>query len=75
MTGTLTGGEQRPWGRTSVSDFQVALAERFHCILCVPIPSFPFSQDYLTVWKRTSFFVRDDDHDDGDHADDEEGNG
>ena len=46
---------QSPWGRTSTSEFQVTLAEKFHNVLAVQLPSFPFGRDYLSVWKRTEF--------------------
>ena len=46
---------QAPWGRTSSSDFQVTLSEEFHCILSASLPRFPFSRDYITVWKRTKW--------------------
>lgn len=46
---------QSPWGRTSTSEFQVALAEKFHNVLTVQLPTFPFGRDYLSVWKRTEF--------------------
>jgi hypothetical protein len=52
-TGSYTGGHQAPFGRTSSSDFQVALCEAFHCVLVVPLVSFPFARDCLSVWKRT----------------------
>ena len=46
---------QRPWGRTSSSKFQEALAARFHCVIQAEIPRFPHSRDAITVWKRTQF--------------------
>lgn len=52
-TGTLSAGLQAPWGRTSGSDFQVQLSESFHCLLRMRLPCFPFSNDYLSVWKRS----------------------
>jgi len=52
-TGTVTASIQSPWGRTTSSDFQVNLSSKFHCLLQARIPSFPFSNDYITVWKRT----------------------
>eukprot|EP00607_Mallomonas_marina_P004720 CAMPEP_0182429438 /NCGR_PEP_ID=MMETSP1167-20130531/28902_1 /TAXON_ID=2988 /ORGANISM="Mallomonas Sp, Strain CCMP3275" /LENGTH=259 /DNA_ID=CAMNT_0024613141 /DNA_START=207 /DNA_END=986 /DNA_ORIENTATION=+ len=52
-TGTYNGSDQSPWGRTSSSDFQVKLSQLFHCLLYVRLPSFPFSNDYLSVWKRS----------------------
>ena len=53
--GTLAGEPQSAWGRTSGSDFQVELAEQFHCLMKINLPRFPFSNDCLTVWKRTRF--------------------
>lgn len=44
---------QAPWGRTTSAEFQVALAEEFHCLLVAEIPRFPFSRDCISVWKRT----------------------
>lgn len=55
QTGTISGAPQAPFGRTTGSDFNVFLAEKFHCILSASIPSFPFSKDCITVWKRTRF--------------------
>lgn len=46
---------QAPWGRTTSPEFQIALAEEFHCILTASIPRFPFSTDCITVWKRTQW--------------------
>lgn len=57
VTGGTLSYPQAPWGRTTSSDFQVALAEDFHCILITPLPRFPFSNDYLTVWKRTRWVL------------------
>ncbi len=54
-TGTKTGGSQAPWGRTTSADFQVNLAEKYHCVLQYKIPSFPFANDYITVWKKTKW--------------------
>lgn len=54
-TGCASGPPQTPWGRTSTSEFQVALAEDFHNVLTVQLPSFPFGRDYLSVWKRTEY--------------------
>lgn len=54
-TGTRSGGLQAPWGRTTGADFQVALAESFHCVLSYALPSMPFAKDYLTVWVRTKW--------------------
>lgn len=54
-TGTLSGGSQAPFGRTTGSDFSVALAESFHCLLTASLPNFPFGKDCITVWKRTQF--------------------
>eukprot|EP00602_Paraphysomonas_sp_CaronLab_P008966 CAMPEP_0185021082 /NCGR_PEP_ID=MMETSP1103-20130426/3744_1 /TAXON_ID=36769 /ORGANISM="Paraphysomonas bandaiensis, Strain Caron Lab Isolate" /LENGTH=282 /DNA_ID=CAMNT_0027552379 /DNA_START=23 /DNA_END=871 /DNA_ORIENTATION=+ len=52
-TGCASGSPQSPWGRSSSPDFQVKLSEFYHCVASVPLVSFPFSRDYLTVWKRT----------------------
>lgn len=54
-TGTLSGQPQAPFGRTTGSEFSVALAESFHCLLVASLPRFPFSKDCITVWKRTVF--------------------
>jgi hypothetical protein len=54
-TGTLSGGVQAPFGRTTGSDFSIALAESFHCLLTASLPRFPFSKDCITVRKRTVF--------------------
>lgn len=29
------------------------LSEQFHMVLALPLTSFPFGRDFLTVWKRT----------------------
>lgn len=55
ITGTQSGGLQRPWGRSSSADFQVELMETFHLLLVTRLPSFPVARDHLTVWRRTSF--------------------
>jgi hypothetical protein len=52
-TGTCNASQQAPWGRTTTSSFQVILSKYFHCLLHIKIDSFPFSNDYLSVWKRT----------------------
>ncbi len=52
-TGCASGAPQAPWGRSSSPDFQVKLSELYHCVISIPLPSFPFSRDFLTVWKRT----------------------
>jgi hypothetical protein len=31
----------------------VKLSEQFHMVLALPLTSFPFGRDFLTVWKRT----------------------
>jgi len=54
-TGTLSGQPQAPFGRTTGSEFSVALAETFHCLLVAGLPRFPFSKDCISVWKRTVF--------------------
>ena len=38
---------------------QVQLATTFHKVLAVPLPSWPCSQDSLTVWKRTTTCIAD----------------
>ena len=70
-TGTKVGGLQTPWGRTTSSDFQVALLENFHNVLVYKLPSFPFANDYVTVWKRSEWTVMPKDEDD----EEEEGEG
>lgn len=56
FTGTLMGTPVAPFGRTSSADFQVSLAESFHCVLIVQLSNnFPISSDCLSVWKRTKF--------------------
>jgi hypothetical protein len=54
-TGATLSYPQAPWGRTSSPEFQIALAEEFHCILTASIPRFPFSNDCISVWKRTQW--------------------
>jgi len=49
-TGTLL---ENPWGRTTAEDFQLALHCDFHKVLSLPLPAWPLSRDFLTVWKRT----------------------
>jgi len=56
VTGCVSGAPQAPWGRTSSSDFQQRLYADYHCVLTLPLESFPFSRDFLTVWKRTVLF-------------------
>jgi len=53
MTGTCSGFPQAPFGRTTNSQFQIELMEHFHCILLAELPRFPFSKDYISVWKRS----------------------
>ena len=56
LTGTHAAGLQRPWGRTTCSEFQVELATAFHCVLNQKLAgAFPHSNDYISVWKRTQF--------------------
>lgn len=55
-TGCISGAPQAPWGRTSSPDFQERLFKDYHCVLTMPLESFPFSRDFLTVWKRTVMF-------------------
>ncbi|KAJ1415374.1 hypothetical protein B484DRAFT_160361 [Ochromonadaceae sp. CCMP2298] len=54
-TGTLSGGDQAPFGRSTGAEFSVALASTFHCLLCAFLPRMPYSNDCITVWKRTDF--------------------
>lgn len=56
VTGCVSGAPQAPWGRTSSPDFQQRLYADYHCVLTLPLESFPFSRDFLTVWKRTVMF-------------------
>lgn len=52
--GTYFGPPQAPFGRTSSADFQVQLAENFHCLLVADLQHrFPYSRDTISVWKRT----------------------
>lgn len=53
--GTISGAPQAPFGRTTSAEFTVALAESFHCLLKASIPRFPFSNDCISVWKRTNW--------------------
>jgi len=55
VTGTKTGGAQSPWGRSTSSDFQVALSESFSLVLQAKLPCFPYANDYISVWKRKVF--------------------
>ena len=56
LTGTLGGGGQAPYGRTSSSEFQVTLCQSFHCLLvCNLEVSLPFGKDCISVWKRTNY--------------------
>ena len=68
--GTRSGPPQAPFGRTTTADFQVKLAESFHCMLVADIPTFPFAKDTISVWKRTVFVsglppASEDDEEDG----------
>lgn len=74
-TGTKRGYPQAPFGRTTASDGQVMLMERYHCVLMAEIPRYPFSQDCITVWKQTNWVEgrRQDDNDKDDVG--EEANG
>ena len=55
-TGTLGGGGQAPYGRTSSSEFQVTLSQSFHCLLVCNLEiSLPFGKDCISVWKRTQY--------------------
>jgi SAM-dependent methyltransferase len=44
---------ENPWGRSSASEFQEHLADAFHCILQLPLPSMPGAMDTISVWRRT----------------------
>jgi hypothetical protein len=69
FSGTISSA-QAPWGRTTSSSFQVALHEEFHCLLNAKLPSFPFSKDCISVWKRTNWVAGlEDDDDDDDEMD------
>eukprot|EP00011_Vannellida_sp_DIVA3-517-6-12_P007610 CAMPEP_0114623100 /NCGR_PEP_ID=MMETSP0168-20121206/10073_1 /TAXON_ID=95228 ORGANISM="Vannella sp., Strain DIVA3 517/6/12" /NCGR_SAMPLE_ID=MMETSP0168 /ASSEMBLY_ACC=CAM_ASM_000044 /LENGTH=416 /DNA_ID=CAMNT_0001834325 /DNA_START=239 /DNA_END=1486 /DNA_ORIENTATION=+ len=48
------------WGRSSAVEFQERLARHFHEVVSVPLPSWPFARDTLTVWKRTRTLITDD---------------
>ena len=70
-------GYARPgcWGRTTSGMSQAFLAEHFHCVASLELPSWPTSNDCISVWKRTHVVaipVGDDD-DDGDDEDDDDG--
>lgn len=55
-TGTAAGPPVAPFGRTSSADFQVSLAETFHCLLVAELDGrLPISRDCISVWKRTVF--------------------
>lgn len=78
VTGTVSGHPQAPFGRTTSSEFNVQLAEEFHCLLTARLPRFPFSNDCISVWKRTKW-VEGRQHDDeedgeGDAEEDSEDN-
>jgi hypothetical protein len=80
VTGCISGAPQAPWGRTSSADFQQRLYSDYHCVLTLPLVSFPFSRDFLTVWKRTVMFDAqnmefDDDNDGDEDSGDEEDEG
>jgi hypothetical protein len=54
FTGTAMGAPVAPFGRTSSADFQVSLAENFHCLLMAKLSeTYPLSKDCVSVWKRT----------------------
>lgn len=55
-TGTAAGAPVAPFGRTSSAEFQVTLAESFHCLLSAELTNrLPISRDCISVWKRTRF--------------------
>ena len=45
--------DDEPYGKTTAPVAQDALRRDFHCVLRMPLPSWPFSDDCLTVWKRS----------------------
>ena len=49
---TAQGGN--PWGRSAMSEFQQELASQFHCVVQVPLPTWPGTVDTLSVWRRTT---------------------
>lgn len=54
---------------------KVKLSETYHCILTLPLLSFPFSRDFLTVWKRTRVInmkQEDQNHDNDNDNDDQD---
>jgi hypothetical protein len=55
--GSLMGAPIAPFGRTSSAEFQVSLAEAFHCVLVKKLSlTYPISSnDCLSVWKRNSY--------------------
>jgi hypothetical protein len=55
VTGTLAGGLQAPFGRTTTSMFQMELFRHFYCVISYRLPNFPYSNDYITVWKRKTW--------------------
>ena len=56
FTGTLLAPPVAPFGRTSSADFQVSLAESFHCVLMARLSlTYPISSDCISVWKRTKY--------------------
>lgn len=54
-TGTIAGGMQAPFGRTTASQFQIDLCTQFHCVMVYRLPNFPFGNDHITVWKRKNW--------------------
>lgn len=71
--GTILGPPSAPFGRTSSAEFQVSLAEGFHCVLVQHLQHrSPFSRDCLTVWKRTEYVVVEDEEDENEEEADED---
>jgi hypothetical protein len=74
-SGGVCGPPQGSFGKSSSADFQIALSENFHCVLSRRLDhSLPFSNDYITVWKRTTFvpgFSKELATDADEHGDDE----
>ena len=48
------------------------LSEAYHCIFILPLLSFPFSRDFLTIWKRTKMINMKEEEEENDNEDDDE---
>lgn len=53
--GGVCGSPQSCFGKTTAPDSQLLLFENYHCILIKKNYCFPFSNDYLTIWKKTIY--------------------